>query len=587
VINGRFRILTGDDLAALAWGSGAEAAVLATLRDGQLGKHKLLLRGIVWAGSQAVPDAAAMLHDNYDRLAAMERREPEKVAAVIGNPHVGAWAARCLRGLSAGRQSARSDIGYLGAVTAATAVRTGHRCTLALQPHDGMVMLPTLGRALLPGHPSASITVSGPMHATIEAGDRSIVISGDPEEDAAGWQGLRWLNFGDRKIPLDDLDPYREYGRCPLAKRLGKVDVDHWRRTLDAAWHLLCVHHPGYAAILRSGITSMVPIVLKSDQKNVSATSGDAFAAVAVSRPSDGAALALALIHEFQHAKLCAAIDLEPLFHRNDKQLFYAPWRPDPRPVSALFQGIYAHMGVADFWRVHRRIATGAARLVAEVEFARWLGQTIDAATRLDGHRGLTEAGQHLLSNIVARLNGWLEEPVPALARELAEMTAADHLICWRLRNLVPDAADVEEIAQAWLTRGSFPRTARVGICPPDDDSGRIARSELLYEKLCDPDQFGAKADDPRHDPDLAYVHGDYSAAARGYLAQIKAAPAAQLAWGGLALTSAPNSPLRRYPEVVAAVYRRLVRVSAPPADPRALAEWLAPLSVSTGTAHV
>ena len=264
------------------------------------------------------------------------------------------------------------------------------------------------------------------MRATIATGAQVIVIGGHPEEDRTGWQGLRWLDFGSRRIPLEDLDPYRDYGRCQLAGRLDRPEAERWRDALGQAWHLLSVHHSGYAATLENGVTSLVPIVLKADDTNISATSGDAFAAVAASTPTDGAALALALVHEFQHAKLCAIADLEPLFGRKGEQLFYAPWRPDPRPAGALYHGVYAHMGVTDFWRVQRRVVTGMNRLVAEVEFARWLGQTLDAATRLDGHRELTGAGQYLLSQIVARLRGWLDEPVPAHARELAKITAAD-----------------------------------------------------------------------------------------------------------------------------------------------------------------
>jgi HEXXH motif-containing protein len=586
VTDRRFRILTDADLDALAWGSNAEPAVLDTLRTGQLGKHKLLLRGIVCIGRQAIPDAGPMLSENYELLATMERHDPAKIADVIGNPHVGAWAARCLRGLSAGSPSGRSDIHYLTAIAAAAAVRTGHACTLSLRPRNGSVMLPTLGRALLPDGNEAVLTVSGPMEAMIEAGGRSIVIGGNPEEDATGWQGLRWLEFGDRRIPLDDLDPYRDYGQCRLADRLARVDVDHWRQTVDEAWHLLCAHHPNYAVTLRSGVTSLVPIRLKADQKNVSATSGDAFAAVAASRPSDGAALALALIHEFQHAKLCAAVDAEPLFHRRDEQLFYAPWRSDPRPVGALFHGIYAHMGVADFWRVQRHVATGPARLIAEVEFARWLGQTTGAAVRLEGHGSLTEAGQHFLSQIVMRLNGWLGEPVSSEARELADITAEDHLICWRLRNLAPDPEAVAGIAQDWLAERPAPASVRVRTRPPQDDAGRSVRSELLYQRLCDPDQFSARTAGRHSDPDIAFVRGDRLGAVNGYLAQVRADPAAQDGWSGLALTSEPGSVLRRCPEVVYSVHRQLSSVGASPVDPSALTEWLTPMS-AVGGPHV
>jgi hypothetical protein len=51
----RFHALSIDDLAALAGGGDAEPAVVATLRTGQLTKHKLLLHGVVRLGGRAMP----------------------------------------------------------------------------------------------------------------------------------------------------------------------------------------------------------------------------------------------------------------------------------------------------------------------------------------------------------------------------------------------------------------------------------------------------------------------------------------------------------------------------------------------------
>ena len=41
--------------------------------------------------------------------------------------------------------------------------------------------------------------------------------------------------------------------------------------------------------------------------------------------------LALLLMHEFQHVKLGAVLDLYDLFDPDDKRLYHAPWRKDPR----------------------------------------------------------------------------------------------------------------------------------------------------------------------------------------------------------------------------------------------------------------
>lgn len=589
----RFQALTADDLTALADGGRAECASLATLRSGQLAKHKLLVRGVVRLGGQAVPDAAPQLREHYELLASMEESAPDTVADVLSYPHVGAWAARCLRALTAASPAAmRTELDYLGAVAAAAAIRTGYACTISLRSRAGTIMLPGLGRALLPAGRPAHLTVSGPMRATIAAGDQTIVIRGHPHRDSPGWQGLRRLRFGDGSIVLDDLDPYRDYGRCRLTGRLDDADVGRWQRALDQAWLLLRQDYADYAAVLRDGLISLIPIKLGAGERNLSATSGDAFAAVAASTPPDGVALALALVHEFQHAKLCAVIHLEPLFNRHGGELFYAPWRPDPRPAGALLQGIYAHMGVADFWRVRRRTATGAERTVAEIEFARWLRQTLDAASRLQGHPELTAAGQHLLSCIAARLTGWLAEAVPVPARALAEITASDHRSCWQLRNLAPDPEDVAMLARDWRAGKPAYGIVRTRVCPPAHDSGRNARTDLLYLKVRDPARFDSATAGGRDDPDVAYATGDRADAIRGYLDQLKADPASQHAWTGLGLASGLVA-LVRCPEVVYAVYHKLSTGPDPQAPqatdvaPLRLAEWLGAVSTAPAISQV
>jgi HEXXH motif-containing protein len=407
--------------------------VLEKLFSGQLGRYKLLLCAVMRYGTQAVPAAEPALRKHYELLAAIERQAPSIVTTVLRAPHVGAWAAQCLRRLWKDPGSAAPNLDYLGAIAASAAIRAGYPCSLTLSLRDGTLPLPTLGRVILPGT-HATVTVSGPAGTTITSDGRTIAFPADPHADAPGWQGLRLLTMGHQFLFLDDLDPNRNYDPYPLLDRLGPQDVARWQDMLGEAWRLLTEHHPRYAAALHGGLRSLVPIGQRAEDKNVSATSGDAFGAVATSLPSDGATLAVALMHEFQHAKLCAVVDLEPLYDRDAKNLFYAPWRPDPRPVGPLLHGIFAHMAVAEFWRVHRHVASGQHRMTADVEFARWLRQTHHAAVLLDGHPALTATGRELLSHVTVRLTSWLGESVPGQALKLATEISSDHLSNWRLR---------------------------------------------------------------------------------------------------------------------------------------------------------
>ena len=54
----------------------------------------------------------------------------------------------------------------------------------------------------------------------------------------------------------------------------------------------------------------------------------------------DAPALAAALVHEVQHSKLNAVIDIVPLVRPGvGHRRYYAPWRDDPRPPAGLLQG--------------------------------------------------------------------------------------------------------------------------------------------------------------------------------------------------------------------------------------------------------
>ena len=104
------------------------------------------------------------------------------------------------------------------------------------------------------------------------------------------------------------------------------------------------------------------------------------------------------------------------LCQRDDKRLYYAPWRPDPRPIEALLQGAYAHIAVTDFWRVRRHELVGGQARTAEKQFARWRMDTAEAIETLAGSGAFTDARCPLRRRMRATVAPWLDEPVDAAA---------------------------------------------------------------------------------------------------------------------------------------------------------------------------
>ena len=152
-------------------------------------------------------------------------------------------------------------------------------------------------------------------------------------------------------------------------------------------------NHRPYAEGIAEGLTTVVPLYTTDPRHGVNVTSMTAFGAIAMTEPTDGLGLALGLLHEFQHTKLGALIDIVPLYRRDERPRFYAPWRDDPRPLGAALQGTYAFLGVTDFWRVQRRVLRGTQRRLAEAEFVRWRDRVGLTLGELEKSEYFTAAG--------------------------------------------------------------------------------------------------------------------------------------------------------------------------------------------------
>jgi uncharacterized protein len=102
-------------------------------------------------------------------------------------------------------------------------------------------------------------------------------------------------------------------------------------------------------------------------------------------------------MHEFQHVKLGAILDLYDLYDPSDDRLYYAPWREDRRPLEGLLQGTYAHLAVSDYWRVRQQATTGAESRLAAERYAFWHGHTRTAIETLAESGSMTTLGMEFV----------------------------------------------------------------------------------------------------------------------------------------------------------------------------------------------
>jgi uncharacterized protein len=442
--------LSASDLADLAAGFGGGSAV-RHLAESQCSIRRALLAALHDAattrlGARPTAGTAAAATESgisaaWELLTRVDRDDPSAVDLVLGQPYVRSWAVHCLERLEGGANAGGGgadpvppppELAHLAAIAAAAAAHAGIAGELAVPVRDGALHLPTLGRFEVRDTEDAAtatvetgrgtVTVRTPAGRRLEvpvirsagAGD---VGTGDPDADVgSGWRPVRSLTAGNITVAVEDTDPYRDCYQWRAAPRLTHDQIADWRHLFTAAWELIQHDHAAYAPGLAAGLATLVPLAAAPPGHDVSATARHAFGAVGIALPADAATLALLLIHEFQHVKLGAVLDLFDLFDRTDTRGFRVPWRQDPRPLEGVLQGTYAHVAVTDFWRVRRHTAAGPAAGVAAAHFARHRVQTSEAIETLAASGSLTALGERFVTGMRTTVTPWLDEPVPSTA---------------------------------------------------------------------------------------------------------------------------------------------------------------------------
>jgi HEXXH motif-containing protein len=590
--------LSARHFAELAGGRG-DANAVATLSRGQHSIRLLRLHAMLNEAGATHPHAR--LEASFSLLSAVQEHAPAALNDTLAEPHVGAWLAHSLRrtrGSVGGGEPIWKDLGHLASIAATAAIRAGLEFEVAVPVRAGTAVLPGYGRATV-GAEFDWVPVSGD-GKTFTVAD--VTVPEEPDQDAPGWEGLHVLRArcGELSIQvgLDDLDPFRDLHQLSAAKRIDPPTLRLWQQRFTECWDVLVTHHRGYAEAISAGLITLVPLAAQRSTRGVSATSMDTFGAISLSLPGDTLAMTVTLIHEFQHAKLGALMDLIALHEQTDTTRYYAPWRDDPRPLGGLLHGAYAFLAVVDFWRIQRNLLDAQQARFAHFEFARWrerVSRVVDVVATSDG---LTATGQRFVGGMRAALTPWWDEWVPGESAELARNAAENHRIGWRLRNLRPQPESVRRLADAWLTNEPLPvDDVPTEILARDRNLVPNARLDLLCLRITDPDRFQRLCGDPRlladempeiTPGDVAYAQAHYADATVAYRKEITANLGSIEPWAGLALSrqdthGEPRSGLVTCPEVVRAVHRQAYEVAGSWHDPEKLAEWLAGLRPTVG----
>ncbi|MEV4128158.1 HEXXH motif domain-containing protein [Nocardia sp. NPDC049707] len=518
------------------------------------------------------------------------------VNSLLAYPNTGAWLAHCLqriRSAGAALDGIWPDLGYLGWLTAAVLVEVGAPTHTAVVVRAGQVMLPTVGLAQVAAageYGLGRLYVRGTGSISIEFEGTTLNIVDTACWEQPGWRPLERIRLVDNgfEVIVDDLDPFREFndpsGSAPADSRLPQLSRDQlrdWREAFATAWVLMERDHPGYAKPLSVGLRSFVPLTAEPISPSTSRTSYNSFGCIAASSTRSAHQMALTLIHEFQHAKLGAFTDMVELYEDDPRERFYAPWRDDPRPIEWLLQGMYAHLGVTDFWRAER-LRTRSE--LAHVEFARWRTQVHRSIAEILESGVLTMAGTEFVHAAAKTLRPWLDEEVTDSAAFIADEAASGHWVAWCVRNLQIADSVLEHLFSAWKS-AERPHLENVpaGLPTRPDRKQPELRSRLLpsYLQVLEQKTSG-NVDRIQHftPGDMAYGSGNYAEAVTHYKREIEAGPMLPQPWAGLALALRQLRPahevsaLSARGEVVAQLYTRIC-ATGDVCDPTDLVCWL------------
>ncbi|WP_433533124.1 aKG-HExxH-type peptide beta-hydroxylase [Micromonospora sp. CA-263727] len=219
----------------------------------------------------------------------------------------------------------------------------------------------------------------------------------------ASWLPLRRVELDGGQLLVEDLDPYRDCHEWPVAGRLDPARLASWQRSLVAAWARIRRDAPGQVAGLRVGLRAVTPLRSDPTGRLRSAASRDAFGAVGTVL-ADPDPLAELLVHEFQHVKLGAVLDLSLLYDPAYRRRLAVPWRDEPRPLEGALQGTYAHLAVAELWRARAGVRAGQHYR----RYREWTARTID---ELAATGALTGHGDRFVGRMRETVDSWSDDP--------------------------------------------------------------------------------------------------------------------------------------------------------------------------------
>ena len=332
------------------------------------------------------------------RLKELLARSPGALASVLRAPTVGALL-RCLRrrapelefsvGVSELLATLYTDLAVAGALAGPIRLQRIPRRIVSL-PARRVIELPLDAVALEFRNGELII---------FAAGDQLRVPLERCEEGrafAAISSSLSLALVDNNPLAMSEAHPDKEGN----ALSLGGHPASEWTEVLGRGLELIGEYMPELRAEIDLYLHQVVPVGF-DDHAHLSASYQEVIGTVYMTLHPQPMTMVEATIHEFQHNKLHAQLELDPLLHNAFHPLYTSPVRPDPRPLQGVLLAVHAFLPVARLYQLMRAAGhEGTASPDFERRYAQIVAGNHEAARVLLEHGQATPVGQGLLDEI-------------------------------------------------------------------------------------------------------------------------------------------------------------------------------------------
>jgi hypothetical protein len=178
---------------------------------------------------------------------------------------------------------------------------------------------------------------------------------------------------------------------------LGGHPVSEWVDSLRAAFALVEEVLPDLRAEMAHYVQAIVPVGFY-EERHLSASYREAIGTLYLSLHPHPMTMVEALVHEFQHNKLNALLELDDVLENAHEPLYRSPVRPDPRPLHGVLLAVHAFVPVA---RLYERMIERGDPRAGDRRFRDIVGINREGTEVLRQHARATPVGAGLLAELV------------------------------------------------------------------------------------------------------------------------------------------------------------------------------------------